>query len=546
MTLQAPLTLSGTPRSRIGRTRRRAGAQKQQIIKAAIPWIAPCCVLLLSSLLSVGCGQDEARPGRPDQDFCEAVHRDSPKLSTALAPFSDRLASQTGVYVLEGGEDAMMARAWLSDAAEKTIDVQYFIFSADNVGLIAADYLLRAAERDVRVRVIVDDFLLSADAQQLLDLDAHENLSIKIYNPNVNVGKSLGQKLTNALQDFRGINQRMHNKTFIVDGTAVITGGRNIADEYFDYDHEYNFRDRDVLLFGGTAADVQASFEAFWNDPLSVSVGGLVERERPVDLRATSDALHQYACNPENFWPEVRDKIRAVPQTFETMLQQGRLSWVDGVRFVSDRPGKNDGSEGLGGGGATTDTLVEMIGQARQEVFIQTPYLVTTELARGVFAEAVKRGVAVTILTNSLASTDNLDAFSGYARDREVLLATGVEIYEWRPDAALRRSMMKSALTERGARQPVFAVHAKTMVVDESHVVIGTFNLDPRSANLNTECITVIPSAHVARQVLVRLRQEVGPDNAWRVTQDQNPDAEAGIRRRLRLIWRIVIPKSIL
>ena len=313
MTLPTPLTLSGAPRSRKGRTRRRTGAQKQQVIKTAIPRIAPSCVLLLLSLFSGGCGQDEARPGRPDQDFCEAVHRDSPKLSAALAPFSDRLASQTGVYVLEGGEDAMMARAWLSDAAEKTIDVQYFIFSADSVGLIAADYLLRAAERDVRVRVIVDDFLMGADAQQLLDLDAHENLSIKIYNPNVNVGKSLGQKLTNALRDFRGINQRMHNKTFIVDGTAVITGGRNIADEYFDYDHEYNFRDRDVLLFGGTAADVQASFEAFCNDPLSVSVGGLVERERPVDLKATRDALHQYACNPENFWPEVRDKIRAVP-----------------------------------------------------------------------------------------------------------------------------------------------------------------------------------------------------------------------------------------
>ena len=127
-----------------------------------------------------------------------------------------------------------------------------------------------------------------------------------------------------------------------------------------------------------------------------------------------------------------------------------------------------------------------------------------------------------------------------------MLLATGVEIYEWRPDAALGRSMMRSALTERGARHPVFAIHAKTMVVDESRVVIGTFNLDPRSANLNTECITVIPSAHVARQVLAHLRQEVGPDNAWRVTRDHNPDAEAGVRRRLRLLWRRVIPKSIL
>ncbi len=283
------------------------------------PPIALCGLVLLVSLLSGGCSQDEARPGAPDLDFCEAVHRDSPKLGAALAPFSDRMASQTGVYVLEGGEDAMIARAWLSDAAEKTIDVQYFIFSADNVGRIAADYLLRAAERGVRVRILVDDFLVSADAQQLLDLDAHENLSIKIYNPNVNVGKSLGQKVTNTIRDFRGINQRMHNKAFIVDGMAVITGGRNIADEYFDYDHEFNFRDRDVLLLGGTVGDVNASFETFWDGPLSVLVAELAERESPVDLEATSDALHQYACNPRNFWPEVRDRIRAVPEAFETM-----------------------------------------------------------------------------------------------------------------------------------------------------------------------------------------------------------------------------------
>ena len=508
--------------------------------------IVLCGLVSLVSLLAGGCGQDDVWPGAPDLDFCEAVHRDSARLGAALAPFSDRMASQTGVYVLEGGEDAMIARAWLAGAAEKTIDVQYFIFSADNVGRIAADYLLRAAERGVRVRIIVDDFLVSADAQQLLDLAAHENLSIKIYNPNVNVGKTLGQKVTNTLRDFRGINQRMHNKTFIVDGMAVITGGRNIADEYFDYDHEFNFRDRDVLLLGGTVGDVKASFETFWDDPLSVGVEELAERERPVDLEATSDALHQYACNPRNFWPEVRNRIRAVPETFETMRLQGLLRWVDDVRFVSDRPGKNDGTQGLGGGGATTDALIEMVGQATQDVFIQTPYLVTTELARGVFAEAVGRGVSVTILTNSLGSTDSLDGFSGYARGREQLLATGVALYEWRPDAAVRRSMMNSALTERGAHQPVFAIHAKTMVVDERRVVIGTFNLDPRSANLNTECITVISSAEVARDVLVHLMQEIGPDNAWRVRPGDNPDAEAGVMKRLSLLWRAVIPRSIL
>jgi len=170
----------------------------------------------------------------------------------------------------------MIARAWLTEAAEHSIDVQYFIFSADNVGLIAVDYMLRAADRGVRVRLIVDDFMLEADADKLLALDAHPNIEIRLYNPTANVGKNLPTKLFNLATDFRGFNQRMHNKTFIVDGAVVITGGRNIADEYFDYDHEYNFRDRDVLLIGGASSDVQRSFNVFWESALSVPVAKLV------------------------------------------------------------------------------------------------------------------------------------------------------------------------------------------------------------------------------------------------------------------------------
>jgi phosphatidylserine/phosphatidylglycerophosphate/cardiolipin synthase-like enzyme len=180
--------------------------------------------------------------------------------------------SSTGVYTLEEGDVSMIARAWLTEAAEKSIDIQYFIFSADNIGLIASDYLLRAADRGIQVRVIVDDIMVEADADELLALDAHPNLAIKIYNPLANVGKNFGQKIYNLTTDFKDFNQRMHNKTFIVDNKVVITGGRNIADEYFDYDHEYNFRDRDVLLIGKAAGDVQNSFEDFWNHPLSVPI----------------------------------------------------------------------------------------------------------------------------------------------------------------------------------------------------------------------------------------------------------------------------------
>src|SRR5512147_3192494 len=225
-----------------------------------------------------GCTTETRPPVAADPDFCTTIHRDTTvHLARQLQPVESLMATRTGVYVLEDGDGAMIARAWLSEYAEHTIDVQYFIFSADNVGLIGADYLVRAADRGVRVRVLVDDLLVEADAAELLTLDAHPNLEIRIYNPDINLGKRLPRRLLNTVTDFRGINQRMHNKTFTVDGRIVITGGRNIADEYFDYDHDYNFRDRDVLLLGGVATQVQTVFDRFWNDSLSRPIRDLVK-----------------------------------------------------------------------------------------------------------------------------------------------------------------------------------------------------------------------------------------------------------------------------
>ncbi|HLZ15497.1 MAG TPA: phospholipase D-like domain-containing protein, partial [Cyclobacteriaceae bacterium] len=235
---------------------------------------------MFAILFLCGCANEDARPPI-NEDFCAKLKTVHPApLSAQLAPLSALAGSGTGVYVLEEGDASMIARAWLCEAAEKSIDIQYFIFSTDNIGLIASDYLLRAADRGIQVRVIVDDIMVEADADELLALDAHPNLAIKIYNPMANVGKNFPQKIYNLATDFKGFNQRMHNKTFIVDGKMVITGGRNIADEYFDYDHEYNFRDRDVLLIGKAVPAAQNSFETFWNHPLSVPITEVVEANK--------------------------------------------------------------------------------------------------------------------------------------------------------------------------------------------------------------------------------------------------------------------------
>lgn len=502
---------------------------------------------IILCILLVSCGNHPKEIPAYPQDFCSQIHfSDSAKLSRELAPLADSMKGKTGVYVLEDGGNAMMARAWLCENAEQTIDIQYFIFSTDNVGLIASDYLVRAADRGVKVRILIDDILVDAGPHELLTLDSHPNIEIKIYNPGINLGKNIVDKAKKLATDFKGANQRMHNKTFTVDGKVVITGGRNIADEYFDYDHEYNFRDRDVLLLGNAVNDVHTSFESFWNSNLSVPVTKLVA-EPGNDFKDTArfSRLHQYACNPENFWPQVREQIKALPQAFKTIEQSGRLVWLDSVSFISDQPGKNNDA-GMHGGGNTTTHLAGLIRNAQHTIDIQSPYLIVTDEGLQLFKDAAQRGVQINIMTNSLASTDNLPAFAGYQKVRKSLLEAGVHIYEFRPDARERYNIMTGALQQKMNYTPVFGLHAKSMVIDGNIAVVGTFNLDPRSANLNSECVTIMHSEKVAAGILKGMQEEYKPENSWPTTLQHNPDAEAGKLKRVNTFTRRAMPKDIL
>ena len=224
----------------------------------------------------------------------------------------ERMKEKTGAFILEKGEDALIGRAWLTRHAARSIDVQYFIWSSDNVGILAAEQLLRAAKRGVQVRVLVDDILIDAEDESLSLLAAHENIEIRIYNPNLTVGTSFLDKLVNVVTQFRGINQRMHDKTAIFDGVAGITGGRNMADEYFDFNPDYNFRDRDILLLGPAVDDMNANFEEFWQSDLAVPVEDVVEGEYNwMDVERKAADLHVYAADAENFDPVVREAIEA-------------------------------------------------------------------------------------------------------------------------------------------------------------------------------------------------------------------------------------------
>lgn len=365
--------------------------------------------------------------------------------------------------MLDTGAEALLARAWLADHATESIEVQYFIWSTDNIGILAAEALLRAADRGVRVRVIVDDLLIDAPDKSLLALARHPNIDIRIYNPKTSVGVPLPKRLLNVLTNFRGVNQRMHDKTLVVDGKVAITGGRNMAAEYFDYNHKYNFRDRDALLLGEAVKTMQASFESFWNSELSVKVEelydglGLMQRNVRVDdeeIKQIYRELHEYAKSPENFAPEVRAAIAATPAAFAGLAQ--RMAWGE-AEFISDR-----------------------------------------------------------------------------------LIKMGLQIFEYKPEPDVQRKLMRRSPAATG-KAPVFALHAKTLVIDSKTAFIGTFNFDPRSENLNTEVGAIIHDEVLARAVEASIETDMAPGNSWDAAKD-DPDQYVSFAKRSKARFFQLMP----
>jgi putative cardiolipin synthase len=332
----------------------------------------------------------------------------------------------------------------------------------------------------------------------------------------------------------------------VVDGKIAITGGRNMAAEYFDYNHKYNFRDRDALLLGAAAKPMQASFESFWNSELSVRVEelydglGLMQRNVRVDdeeIKRIYRDLHEYAKSPENFAPEVRAAIDATPAAFAGLAR--RMAWGE-VEFISDRPGKNGNRIRLDGGGQTSSALGRLVEGARERIVIQSPYLVLSDKAMDLFRQVTARGITVRINTNSLASTDNLPAFSGYRNQRRRLLEMGLQIYEYKPDPDVQRKLMQRSVAAAG-KAPVFALHAKTMVIDSTTVFIGTFNFDPRSENLNTEVGAIIHDEALARAVEASIETDMAPGNSWDAARD-DPDQYVSLAKRSKARFYQLMP----
>ena len=451
-------------------------------------------------------------------------------------------SSKTATVILDKGNTALLSRAWLARQAQKSIDVQYFIWSDDNVGILAAAELLAAADRGVSVRVIVDDFLVNADLRRLAALDQHPQIQIKIYNPLHQVGVSKLERVWYLLTNFRNFNQRMHDKLAVFDGGFAITGGRNMADEYFDFNKEYAFRDRDVLVYGQAIKSMQQSFERFWSHDLSKPLSSLLDKEVN-DLPETErqeiyQAFRAYASDESNFLPQVRTAINNLETNFPLVAKEKVWS---SAQFFADMPGKNAGGQGLQGGGLTSRKLFQMMSQAEREILIQSPYMVVPKDIVDVFAQLVKKGVSIKLSTNSLASTDNLLAYSGYHNVRDDLLKVGVEIYEYKPNPKNFEKLFLNS-GSIAAIKPTFAIHAKSMVIDQETAIIGTFNFDPRSIHLNTEVALLMPDEAIAAELKALILDDMNDDNSWKVSRQFNADRTVSFTKRFKLGFLKLLP----
>jgi len=401
------------------------------------------------------------------------------------------LKAPSGIHLLYQGPDAFLARLVLAEAARRSIDAQYYIWHGDVTGRVLIAALLRAADRGVRVRLLIDDVGSAANDMNLLLLTRHANVEVRLFNPVA----SRSTRMLGILFDFARTNRRMHNKSFTVDNQVAIVGGRNIGDEYFGAREDVNFGDLDSLTVGAAVADVSSHFDAFWNSSSVYAIQDLTT------ARPDAAAYDKARAELEAFAQQQRDRTftRAVRDNeLATQLRAGHVVLTGGsVKVLADDPAKverpdEDTSKNL------MPQLMPEFASMREQVVMVSPYFVPGAEGVEALRRLKARGIRVRVLTNSLASTDEPSVYSGYAKYREALLEAGVELYEVNPDATPDELRSRRHAEDddddgpHGSGRSRAALHAKTLVVDCRLFFVGSMNLDPRSAFTNTEIGIVV------------------------------------------------------
>ncbi|MGV8940789.1 MAG: phospholipase D family protein [Lysobacter sp.] len=527
-----------------------------------------------------------ALEARSSESTCierDACAQPSPLRRLAARAFAESTPEQPRHYalILDRGTDAMLARINLIRSATTTIDLQTYIYDEDDAGRLVLDELLVAARRGVRVRLLMDQLAAMQSVETLAALSGvHQNFQVRLYNPVLGRARvSYPQYLIAAACCWRQLNQRMHTKLLLIDAAVGITGGRNYQDDYYDWDDQYNFRDRDLLIAGPVAREMAVDFEGFWSNRRSVPPQRLVD----VGKRILADGVPPLRAH-EFTRPERAQAMRE--EAGDAILVQTRLAdhalAVAAVEYVSDGPQKHHADVPLEYATASR-SLGQLIESARDEVLMQTPYLVLSKPAQNLFERLHNRPDPPTVVvsTNSLAATDAFIAYAlSYKYKRRFLRDFGFHIYEYKPfpedapidldatgaflpeysetpvESPLRRPLDRTSVlssptyrrplnTEYGAtrylrrhsneRVPLkragvrVGVHAKSLVIDEQIGVIGTHNFDPRGDNYNTESAVVIRDAAFAGELAASIRRDISPANSWVIAPRDKPPVLSGL-----------------
>lgn len=459
---------------------------------------------------------------------CSTLRQDVPRPpSYAIAPTPDTLLGRTyalpaasgesAVHLLDSGGEAFVLRAALAEAAQRTLDLQYYVVAQDATATLLLYRAMLAAQRGVRVRLLLDDIGAAGRDFDFATLAAHPNVQIRIFNPFLRRSAFGLARVFEFIGDSERLNRRMHNKLWIADNAVAVIGGRNLGDAYFAAQGEGDFADLDVLAVGPVVAQASASFDEYWNSewavPISAFVGDAPGRTE------LGQAVARLAAHAARFRAtEYAQTLRMTE--LGRQLHEGQLSLVRApASVVYDPPGKLD-KAAPASAGRVFAALRPLVEAAQSELLIITPYFVPSARGIEMLCTMTARGVGVRVLTNSLASTDVPAVHSGYARYRPRLLACGVQLHELRPNPT-RLARNRSGLSS-GA-----SLHAKALVVDRKLAVVGSMNLDPRSRLSNTEIAITLHSPELGAQLAAMFRDATALDQAYdvRLSEPANPNA---------------------
>ncbi len=432
----------------------------------------------------------------------------STKIGRLFEKETKKHPGKSGFKLIPHGQDALTARIAMARLAQKSLDLQYYLWYSDRVGLILAHEALKAADRGVKVRILLDDIEQSGRDDIVAAMDAHPNIQIRLFNPFAH----RNNHLLDFIGDFDRINHRMHNKTIVIDNALVIIGGRNIGDHYFAVGEHMNFRDLDIAAAGPVVRQISSVYDYFWNGNWSMPISALTKRKYTKDDLSRIQKMMDQKISKLDFPYPLDQDVKTLER--DILRIRDSFIWAKGL-YVWDEP-SNMQIQADRQANTMIQKLEQRVRSVKKSLYIESAYFVPRPIGIAALQRLHKRGAKVQIMTNSLASNDVIPAHAGYAAYRKKLLQAGVDLYELRPDASANKVVNKQLITSTIKT----GLHTKAMVFDNSSVFVGSFNLDPRSASINTEGGLYIESPEIARELLAYMSGGVDPKSSYKVMLD--------------------------